>query len=48
LDAARRLAISVGAILDVVMFVPAGFIMDRFGRKVAAVPSFAIMALACP
>jgi len=27
------------------MFIPAGLMMDRFGRKVAAVPSFAIMAI---
>lgn len=46
LDAAQiGLAISVGAILDVAMFIPAGFLMDRFGRKVAAVPSFAIMGV---
>lgn len=34
---------SVSAIVDVSMFVPAGFLMDRFGRKVASVPSFAVM-----
>ena len=39
------LIMTVSAILDVSMFVPAGVLMDRFGRKVAAVPSFAIMAL---
>ncbi len=33
------------AVLDVAMFVPAGMVMDRFGRKVAAVPSFAVMAV---
>lgn len=37
--------LSVAAVLDVAMFVPAGILMDRFGRKVAAVPSFAIMAV---
>lgn len=37
--------ISIGAAFDVAMFVPAGIIMDRFGRKVATVPSFAIMAV---
>ncbi len=37
--------ISFSALLDVAMFFPAGFMMDRFGRKVAAVPCFAIMAL---
>ena len=37
--------ISFSALLDVAMFFPAGFMMDRFGRKVAAVPCFAIMAI---
>lgn len=37
--------VSIAAALDVAMFIPAGFMMDRFGRKVAAVPSFAIMAV---
>jgi MFS family permease len=37
--------VTAGAILDVSMFIPAGMLMDRFGRKVAAVPSFALMAL---
>ena len=37
--------ISLSAVLDVAMFIPAGLMMDRFGRKVAAVPSFAIMAV---
>jgi MFS family permease len=37
--------ISAAAALDVAMFWPAGFLMDRFGRKVAAVPSFVVMAL---
>jgi MFS family permease len=37
--------VSFAAALDVAMFFPAGFMMDRFGRKVAAVPSFAIMAI---
>jgi MFS family permease len=36
--------LSIAAALDVAMFIPAGFMMDRFGRKVAAVPSFAVMA----
>lgn len=36
--------ISAAALLDVAMFLPAGILMDRFGRKVAAVPSFAVMA----
>ena len=37
------LIMSVSAIVDVSMFVPAGYLMDRFGRKVASVPSFAVM-----
>lgn len=36
--------ISSAAALDVAMFLPAGFMMDRFGRKVASVPSFTVMA----
>jgi MFS family permease len=35
---------SASSTLDMLLFVPAGFLMDRFGRKTAAVPSFAIMA----
>jgi MFS family permease len=46
LDPAKvGLVLTVSAVLDVSMFVPAGFLMDRFGRKTAAVPSFAIMAV---
>src|SRR3712207_8113295 len=46
LDASQiGLIMTVSAILDVAMFVPAGLVMDRFGRKVAAVPSFATMAV---
>ena len=46
LDAAQiGTIVTIGAIVDVSMFVPAGMIMDRFGRKVAAVPSFSLMAL---
>jgi MFS family permease len=37
------LVMTVSALLDVSMFIPAGMLMDRFGRKTAAVPSFAIM-----
>ena len=39
------LVITAGSLLDVSMFMPAGYVMDRFGRKVAAVPSFAVLAL---
>lgn len=46
LDAAQvGTIVTAGAILDVSMFIPAGMLMDRFGRKVAAVPSFGLMAL---
>lgn len=37
--------VSIAAALDVAMFFPAGLTMDRFGRKVAAVPSFTVMAM---
>ena len=37
--------VTAAAIVDVAMFIPAGMLMDRFGRKVAAVPSFSLMAL---
>jgi MFS family permease len=37
--------VSAGAVIDMMLFVPAGFIMDRFGRKWAAVPSFTVMAI---
>jgi len=37
--------VTLGAVIDVSMFIPAGMVMDRFGRKVAAVPSFSLMAL---
>lgn len=39
------LVMTAGSLVDVSMFVPAGYVMDRFGRKVAAVPSFAVMAV---
>jgi MFS family permease len=39
------LIMTVSALVDVSMFVPAGLLMDRFGRKTAAVPSFAVMAI---
>ena len=45
-DAAQiGLILTASAIVDVTLFVPAGVVMDRFGRKVAAVPSFAVLAL---
>lgn len=36
---------TVSAVLDMSMFMPAGYIMDRFGRKFTSVPSFAIMGV---
>jgi len=39
------LVMTISALLDVSMFIPAGMLMDRFGRKTAAVPSFGIMTL---
>lgn len=38
------LVMTVAAILDMSLFVPAGYLMDHFGRKCAAVPSFLVMA----
>jgi MFS family permease len=46
LDAAQiGTIVTLGAVIDVSMFIPAGMVMDRFGRKVAAVPSFTLMAI---
>lgn len=39
------MVMSVSAVVDVSMFFPAGVIMDRYGRKWASVPCFAIMAI---
>lgn len=39
------LVMTVASLVDVAMFFPAGVLMDRFGRKVAAVPSFAVMGI---
>jgi MFS family permease len=39
------LIMTASAVLDMTMFIPAGFLMDRYGRKFASVPSFAIMAV---
>ncbi len=36
--------LTAAAMIDMALFIPAGWVMDRFGRKVASVPSFAIMA----
>ena len=37
--------VSVSAAIDMSLFIPAGMLMDRMGRKWATVPSFAVMAL---
>ncbi len=36
--------VSIAAAIDMSLFLPTGWIMDRLGRKVAIVPAFAIMA----
>ena len=35
---------SISAAIDMLMFLPAGLLMDRFGRKFASVPSFILLA----
>jgi MFS family permease len=37
--------VTLSAAIDMAMFYPAGLIMDRYGRKYASVPSFAIQGL---
>jgi MFS family permease len=37
--------VSVSAAIDMSLFIPAGMLMDRMGRKWATVPSFAVMAI---
>ena len=39
------LIVGISSLVDFLMFYPAGYIMDHFGRKFAYVPSFAIQAL---
>ena len=39
------LIMSITSFLDTLMFLPAGFVMDRFGRKAAIVPSITIQAM---
>ncbi|MDQ4044961.1 MAG: MFS transporter, partial [Chloroflexota bacterium] len=36
---------TTSAVIDMVMFGPAGYLMDRFGRKFATIPSFTLMAI---
>ena len=40
--AAVGLVISIGSVLDTMMFIPAGVIVDRYGRKTAIIPSLLI------
>jgi MFS family permease len=37
--------VSISAAIDMSLFLPAGFLMDKLGRKYASVPSFLVMAL---
>ena len=46
LDAAAiGLVQSASSMVDMTLFFPAGYIMDRFGRKFTSVPSFAVMSI---
>ncbi|MEJ2746326.1 MAG: MFS transporter [Anaerolineae bacterium] len=42
--AAVGLVMSIGSVLDTLMFIPAGMIVDRYGRKAAIIPSLLIQA----
>jgi MFS family permease len=37
--------VSISAMVDMSLFLPAGMLMDRLGRKYASIPSFLVMAL---
>lgn len=39
------LVMTISAVVDMSMFFPAGYLMDKFGRKFATVPCFAIMGI---
>ncbi len=39
------IVISIGSALDTVMFIPAGLILDKFGRKMAIIPSLILQAI---
>jgi MFS family permease len=43
--AAVGLILSISAIIDVALFLPAGMLMDRMGRRFAAIPSFLVMGI---
>lgn len=46
LDAAQiGQIVSLSSMVDMSLFAAAGYVMDRYGRKAAAVPSFVIMAI---
>lgn len=36
---------SASSVVDMALFIPAGYIMDRYGRKFTSVPSFALMGI---
>jgi MFS family permease len=36
--------VSISAVIDMSLFLPAGMLMDRLGRKYASIPSFLVMA----
>ncbi len=44
--AAVGVIVSVAALIDMSLFYPAGWVMDRFGRKAAIVPSFLLQGVA--
>lgn len=39
------LVMTISSVVDMSMFIPAGYLMDKFGRKFATVPCFAIMGI---
>lgn len=39
------LVMTISSVIDMSMFFPAGYLMDKFGRKFATVPSFAVMGI---
>jgi MFS family permease len=44
-NAAIGAIVSASAVIDMSLFIPAGMLMDRLGRKYASIPSFLVMAL---
>lgn len=43
--AAVGIVVSIGSMLDTTMFIPAGVIVDKYGRKAAIIPSLILQAL---